>query len=93
MATRDVVALDNEDCDVDQLKRHLDGLISIRERHRKILADSKSNWLTDDIDCRLSCPRDLAAEALITERCSNNLKLDGTAATKIIALKLVYCFS
>ena len=50
MATRDVIALDNEDCDVDQLNRHLDGLISIRERHRKILTDSKSNWLTDDID-------------------------------------------
>ena len=87
---RDVVALDNEDCDVHQLKRHLDGLISIREHHRKILADSKSNWLTD---YRLSCPRNPAAEALITERSSNNLKLDGRAATKIIALKLVYYFS
>ena len=67
MATRDVAALDNEVCDVDQLKRHLDGLISIRERYRKILTDSKSNLLTDDIDYRLSCSRDLAAEALITE--------------------------
>ena len=75
MATRDVVALDNGDCDVDQLKRHLDGLISIRERHRTILVDSKSNWLTDDIDYRLSCPRDAAAEALITERSSNLLNL------------------
>ena len=93
MATRGVVALDKEDYHVNQLKRHLDGLVSICERHRKVLADSKPNCFTHDIDDRLSYSHDPTAEGFITERISNNLKLDHRAATKITALMSVYYFS